>query len=481
MVVGLLLGRLVPGLDVAIDKIQIDGISLPIALGLLIMMYPVLAKVRYDRLESVTGDRRLLVSSLILNWVLGPALMFALAWLLLPDLPEYRTGLIIVGLARCIAMVIIWNDLACGDREAAAVLVALNSIFQVVMFAVLGWFYLSLLPGWLGLAQTTIQTSPWQIAKSVLIFLGIPLVAGFLSRRVGERAKGRHWYESAFLPRIGPWSLYGLLFTIVILFALQGDRITSQPLDVIRIALPLLAYFAIMWGGGYALGTALGLGYRRTTTLAFTAAGNNFELAIAVAIATYGATSGQALAGVVGPLIEVPVLVALVYVSLSLRKRRKPSVLFVCVKNAGKSQLAAALMRQRAGDKVDVYSAGTHPGTATNAQSAESLSELGIDISNEWPKPIDPRLLRGVDLVVTLGREARVDGVEAVNWNTDEPSERGIEGIERMRLVRDDIGRRVDELCAQLTLPGTTPFLSPSQRRTPDSREPGPDQPQRRA
>jgi ACR3 family arsenite transporter len=321
MAVGLLLGRLAPGLNTALGKVQIDGISLPIALGLLVMMYPVLAKVRYDRLDTVTRDRRLLISSLVLNWVLGPALMFALAWLLLPDLPEYRTGLIIVGLARCIAMVIIWNDLACGDREAAAVLVAINSVFQVVMFALLGWFYLSVLPGWLGLPQTTISTSPWQIAKSVLVFLGIPLLAGYLSRRIGERTKGRTWYESKFLPRIGPWALYGLLFTIVILFALQGDQITSRPIDVARITVPLLAYFAIMWGGGFLLGATLGLGYERTTTLAFTAAGNNFELAIAVAIATYGATSGQALAGVVGPLIEVPVLVALVYVSLALRRR----------------------------------------------------------------------------------------------------------------------------------------------------------------
>jgi ACR3 family arsenite transporter len=324
MAAGLLLGRLVPGLNNVLSSVEIDGISLPIALGLLVMMYPVLAKVRYDRLDAVTGDRRLLLSSLLLNWVLGPALMFTLAWLLLPDLPEYRTGLIIVGLARCIAMVIIWNDLACGDREAAAVLVALNSIFQVVMFAVLGWFYLSVLPGWLGLPQTTISTSPWQIATSVLIFLGIPLVAGYLSRRLGEKAKGRQWYESTFLPKVGPWALYGLLFTIVILFALQGDQITSRPLDVARIALPLLVYFAVMWGGGYVLGGVLRLGYERTTTLAFTAAGNNFELAIAVAIATYGATSGQALAGVVGPLIEVPVLVALVYVSLALRRRVTP-------------------------------------------------------------------------------------------------------------------------------------------------------------
>mgnify|MGYP006375035109 CR=1 FL=1 len=321
MVVGLVLGRLVPGLGGALSAVEVDGVSLPIALGLLVMMYPVLAKVRYDRLDTVTADKPMLVSSLVLNWVVGPALMFTLAWVFLYDLPEYRTGLIIVGLARCIAMVIIWNDLACGDREAAAVLVALNSVFQVVMFGALGWFYLSVLPGWLGLPQETLDVSPWQIAKSVLIFLGIPLLAGYLSRRIGEKRWGRAAYEESYLPRIGPWALYGLLFTIVILFALQGDQITNHPWDVARIALPLLAYFALMWGGGFILGKALGMTYERTTTLAFTAAGNNFELAIAVAIATFGVTSGQALAGVVGPLIEVPVLVGLVYVSLALRKR----------------------------------------------------------------------------------------------------------------------------------------------------------------
>ena len=320
MALGLLLGRTIPGLGGAISAVQVDGISLPIALGLLVMMYPVLAKVRYDRLDTVTSDRTMLLASLALVWVVGPALMFTLAWLFLPDLPEYRTGIVVVGLAPCIAMVIIWNDLARGDREAAAVLVAINSVIQVLIFAVLGWFYLSVLPGWLGMNQTAITTSTWQIAKSVLIFLGIPLVAGYLTRRYGEKAKGRKWYENTFLPRIGPWALYGLLFTIVILFALQGDQITSRPLDVVRIAAPLLVYFAIMWTAGFLAGAALKVGYPRTVTLAFTAAGNNFELAIAVAIATFGATSGQALAGVVGPLIEVPVLVGLVYVSLALKK-----------------------------------------------------------------------------------------------------------------------------------------------------------------
>jgi ACR3 family arsenite transporter len=321
MVVGLLAGRWIPGVNTGLNAVSLGGISLPIAIGLLVMIYPVLTKVRYDRLDTVTGDATLLWTSLVLNWLIGPALMFTLAWLLLPDLPEYRTGLIIVGLARCIAMVIIWNDLACGDREAAAVLVALNSVFQVVMFGVLGWFYLSVLPSWLGLPQTDLAVSGWQITKSVLIFLGIPLVAGFVTRRFGEKANGRDWYESRFLPRIGPAALYGLLFTIMILFALQGDQITSHPVDVVRIALPLLGYFAVMWAGSYSFGKAVGMNYERTTTLAFTAAGNNFELAIAVSIATFGATSGQALAGVVGPLIEVPVLVGLVYVSLVLRRR----------------------------------------------------------------------------------------------------------------------------------------------------------------
>ena len=324
MAVGLGLGRLFPGLNELLAAMEVGGISLPIALGLLVMMYPVLAKVRYDRLDTVTRDRRLLISSLVVNWVVGPAVMFALAWIFLADLPEYRTGLIIVGLARCIAMVIIWNDLACGHREAAAVLVALNSVFQVLLFGVLGWFYLDLLPGWLGLDTGGMDVSPWLIALNVLIFLGVPLAAGFLTRRTGERRMGRERYESHFLPKIGPWALYGLLFTIVLLFALQGDRITSQPMDVARIAVPLLVYFVLMWCGTFAFAKAIGMDYDRTTTLAFTAAGNNFELAIAVAIATFGVTSGQALAGVVGPLIEVPVLVALVYVSLAWRKRFAP-------------------------------------------------------------------------------------------------------------------------------------------------------------
>ena len=323
MVLGIVFGKVFTGLDDALDQVKIDTVSLPIALGLLAMMYPVLAKVKYRSIRQVI-DRRSLVMSLILNWLIGPALMFALAWLTLPDLPEYRTGLIIVGLARCIAMVLIWNDLACGNRELAAVLVAINSVFQIVAYSLLGYFYLELLPGWLGLDSEGIDITVWEITKSVLIFLGIPLVAGFLTRLIGERRKGIEWYEQTFLPRIGPVALYGLLFTIVILFALQGDAITGAPLDVARIAVPLIIYFAIMWGGSFAAGLKFGLSYDRNTSIAFTAAGNNFELAIAVAIGVFGVSSGQALAGVVGPLIEVPVLVGLVYVALWARGRYYP-------------------------------------------------------------------------------------------------------------------------------------------------------------
>nr|WP_243728916.1 ACR3 family arsenite efflux transporter [Nesterenkonia sphaerica] len=320
MAAGLLLGTVLPVFGQALESVKIAGVSVPIAVGLLVMMYPVLAKVRYNETARVMADKRLIVTSLAINWLLAPAFMFALAWIFLADLPEYRTGLIIVGLARCIAMVLIWNDLACGDREAAAVLVAVNSVFQVFMFGVLGWFYLQLLPSWLGLATTTTEFSLWAITLSVLVFLGVPLLAGFLTRTVGEARMGRSAYEAKVLPVIGPWALYGLLFTIVVLFALQGDQVLSQPFEVLRIAVPLLIYFVVTFFASMLIGWLLRMGYRRSTTLSFTAAGNNFELAIAVSIATFGAASGQALAGVVGPLIEVPVLVGLVYVALWARK-----------------------------------------------------------------------------------------------------------------------------------------------------------------
>ena len=320
MAAGLLLGRLMPDLRDVLSSVQIDHTSLPIALGLLLMMVPVLAKVRYGDLGHVARDRRLLGLALALAWGLGPLLMFIMAWLFLPDQPAFRTGLILIGIAPCIAMVLIWIDLAQGDRDAAALLVAINSILQVLLYALLGTFYLQVLPTWLGLDSQLVSFSFWNIAKAVLIFLGIPLVTGFLIRQIGVRRRGIRWVEDRFLPRISPMALYGLLFTIVVMFALQGEAITSNPAQVARVALPLLLYFVLMWSAAFVVGARCGLDYRRTATLAFTAAGNNFELAIAVCISIWGISSKQALAGVIGPLIEVPVLVSLVYVSLWLRR-----------------------------------------------------------------------------------------------------------------------------------------------------------------
>ena len=322
---GLLLGTIVPSVNDGLDRLQVGTVSLPIAVGLLLMMYPVLAKVRYEDLGRMSDDGvsngSFFGVSLFLSWVVGPALMFALAWIFLADQPAYRTGVIIVGLARCIAMVLVWNDIALGDRERAAVMVVFNALFQVVAYSLLGYFYLTVLPGWLDFDTQGFEVGIWEVARTVLIFLGIPLAAGFLTRRIGIRRRGRDWYEQRFIPRIAPITLYGLLFTIVLLFAIQGDEITSQPLDVVLIAVPLLVYFALMWFAGFTAGRLLRLPYPQTAALSFTVASNDFELAIAVAVGVFGAASGQALAGVVGPLIEVPVLVALVYVALWLRRR----------------------------------------------------------------------------------------------------------------------------------------------------------------
>ena len=322
---GLVLGALVPSLNDWLGRLQVGTVSLPIAIGLLLMMYPVLAKVRYEDLGRMSddgvGNGRFFGTSLFLSWVVGPALMFALAWAFLADQPAYRTGVIIVGLARCIAMVLVWNDIALGDRERAAILVVFNALFQVAAYSLLGYFYLTVLPGWLDFDTQGFEVGIWEVARTVLVFLGIPLAAGYLTRRIGIRRRGRDWYEERFVPRIAPVTLYGLLFTIVLLFAIQGDEITSEPLDVALIAAPLLVYFAVMWGAGFAAGRLLRFPYPQTAALSFTVASNDFELAIAVAVGVFGATSGQALAGVVGPLIEVPVLVALVYVALWLRRR----------------------------------------------------------------------------------------------------------------------------------------------------------------
>ena len=321
MALGLLLGRAFPNLGAALDRVQLAGVSVPIGIGLLWMMYPVLAKVRYESVGTHVRDTKLLGTSLFFNWILGPLVMFALAWLFLPDMPAYRNGVVLIGLARCIAMVLIWNTLACGSGELAAVLVALNSIFQIVTYSFLGWLLLTAVPGWLGAPTAVVDVSMWAIARSVLIFLGIPLLAGYLTRRYLVARRGVAWYDGTFMPKFAPTALIGLLYTIVLMFAMQGDRILELPVDVLRIAMPLLAYFFVMFGLAFWLSARLGFDYQATAALSFTAAGNNFELAIAVAVATFGIASGEALAAVVGPLIEVPALIGLVYVSLWAGRR----------------------------------------------------------------------------------------------------------------------------------------------------------------
>ncbi len=318
---GIALGRLYPAIGPLLDTVKIGGVSLPIAFGLFWMMYPVLAKVRYGKLGAVAGSGKLFTTSLVFNWILGPMVMFVLAWLLLPDLPHYRAGLILIGLARCIAMVLIWNMLARGSSEVAALLVALNSVFQILFYSVLGWFYLTVVPGWLGEEGAAFHVSMWAIAQSVLLFLGLPLAAGAATRGLLVRRRGAEWYERRFLPKIGPAALLGLLYTIVLMFAMQGEKIVRLPLDVLRIAAPLVLYFAIMFGSSFLIAKKLGFSYEDTASLSFTAAGNNFELAIAVSVGLFGISSGEALAGVVGPLIEVPALLGLVYVSLWLKRR----------------------------------------------------------------------------------------------------------------------------------------------------------------
>jgi ACR3 family arsenite transporter len=280
MATGIALGRAFPSLGVALDRVQLAGVSVPIGIGLLWMMYPVLAKVRYESIGAHLADRKLLGTSLVLNWVIGPVVMFALAWLFLPDLPHYRDGLVLIGLARCIAMVLIWNSLACGSAELAAVLVALNSVFQILTYSVLGWFFLTIVPHWLGADSTVLHVSMWQIAKSVLIFLGIPLLAGYVTRKTMVARRGESWYNETFIPHIGPTALLGLLYTIVLMFAMQGTRILQLPMDVLRIAIPLVVYFFIMFGVAFALSRKLGFSYAETASLSFTAAGNNFELVV---------------------------------------------------------------------------------------------------------------------------------------------------------------------------------------------------------